>query len=240
MSAGSSLASPSTNFWSGSAGQGSVRSSTSRHGDPPRQAKEGREWVWFPEGYWAERQIEHRNTIREPSASQTNQGSSVQCAVTKVFKWGQKGGRSPKENQTDSSKQPDCVTPSPMTAPIPSSPSQRGFSQFAPSKHLPSSPYMSEEQQTFALQHPKGNEGAILGNRDTWIRLDAGNTPIAERISLDARPPAQPTRPNSPQSVARRNKEVSYSSALSEGPDVLTFMTGRISRRNKRGTSRGA
>lgn len=25
--------------------------------DPPRQAKDGYEWVWFPEGYWAEREI---------------------------------------------------------------------------------------------------------------------------------------------------------------------------------------
>lgn len=25
--------------------------------DPPRQPKDGHEWVWFPEGYWAEREI---------------------------------------------------------------------------------------------------------------------------------------------------------------------------------------
>lgn len=30
--------------------------SSQRHAaDPPRPAKEGMEWVWFPEGYWAER-----------------------------------------------------------------------------------------------------------------------------------------------------------------------------------------
>ena len=43
-----------------------ARSSSSQHSagyssigaaDPPRQPKEGCEWVWFPEGYWAEREI---------------------------------------------------------------------------------------------------------------------------------------------------------------------------------------
>lgn len=32
-------------------------SSSQRHAaDPPRPAKEGMEWVWFPDGYWAERE----------------------------------------------------------------------------------------------------------------------------------------------------------------------------------------
>ncbi len=32
--------------------------------DPPRPAKEGHEWVWFPEGYWAEREKLERKPSR--------------------------------------------------------------------------------------------------------------------------------------------------------------------------------
>lgn len=35
--------------------------------DPPRPAREGLEWVWFPEGYWAEREI--RDNPAEKQAS---------------------------------------------------------------------------------------------------------------------------------------------------------------------------
>jgi len=37
--------------------------------DPPRPAKEGMEWVWFPDGYWAEREVRDFAIlpIKEPS-----------------------------------------------------------------------------------------------------------------------------------------------------------------------------
>lgn len=34
--------------------------------EPPRPAKEGHEWVWFPEGYWAERQFVDMKPSRRP------------------------------------------------------------------------------------------------------------------------------------------------------------------------------
>lgn len=214
MSAGSSIASPSGAFWSGSAGPGNVRSSTSRNGDsssraadPPREAREGREWVWFPEGYWAERSLERQNSTREANGSQGIQGIQVQSAVNKVFRWGPRGSRSPKEQSAVLPERPDSV--SPMTIALPS-PSQRGLSQFAPPKNLPSSPYMSEEEQTLSLQHPEKKGGASPGSRDTWTRLNSTPAPIAELISPDSRPPTQPINPKPSWGAFRKAKEVSH------------------------------
>lgn len=41
-----------------------VSAVASNFADPPRPAREGMEWVWFPEGYWAER--ERRELFSEP------------------------------------------------------------------------------------------------------------------------------------------------------------------------------
>lgn len=208
MSAGSSVVSSSGGFWSGSAGQGSARSINSRNGDLPRQAKEGCEWVWYPEGYWAERQLERRNSAKEPNGSQAIQGGQMQSAVNKVFRWTPRGSRSPRE-QSDPAERSESEQPgpSPMTVP---SPSQRGFSQFAPPKNLPSSPYMSEEEQTLSLQHPNQEGGTISGNRDTWTRLNSTTAPIAELISSGSRPSAPPIRSKTSWGVFQKAKEASH------------------------------
>ncbi|KAH8202555.1 hypothetical protein TruAng_003266 [Truncatella angustata] len=55
--------------------------------DPPRLAKEGFEWVWFPEGYWAERErvdfisnakfnLKWRNRSQKSSSGQTEKSGS--------------------------------------------------------------------------------------------------------------------------------------------------------------------
>lgn len=220
MSSGSSIASPSGAFWSGSAGPGSVRSTTSRNGDlpphvsdPPREAREGREWVWFPEGYWAERPLERQNSTREANGSQASTGSQgsqssqMQSAVNKVFRWGPRGSRSPKEPSAVLIERPESV--SPMTTTVPS-PSQRVLSQFAPPKNLPSSPYMSEREQTLALQHPGKKGGASPGSRDTWTRLNSTTTPIAELILPDSRPSTQPISSKSSWGAFRKAKEACH------------------------------
>ncbi|KAI1776926.1 hypothetical protein F4818DRAFT_440321 [Hypoxylon cercidicola] len=51
--------------------------SNSSYVDPPRPAKEGHEWVWFPAGYWAEREV-----IEAP-------GKAI-----KLFKWRKRSGKS--------------------------------------------------------------------------------------------------------------------------------------------------
>ncbi|KAI1142384.1 hypothetical protein F5Y05DRAFT_224649 [Hypoxylon sp. FL0543] len=51
--------------------------------DPPRPAREGHEWVWFPAGYWAEREI-----VESPSK------------VMKHFKWRKRSGKSSSGRET--------------------------------------------------------------------------------------------------------------------------------------------
>lgn len=206
--------SPSGGFLGASPGHGSVRSTTSHPGDPPREAKEGHEWVWYPDGYWAERQLERRNSNREASGSHSSsQGSQMQSAVNKVFRWGpSRGSRSPREQQqADPPERPESV--SPITTTIPS-PSQRGFSQFGPPKNLPSSPYMSEEEQTLSLQHPEKKGGAGPGSRDTWTRFNSKTAPIAELISPGTRPATQPISTKPSWGAFRKTKEVSNRSTF--------------------------
>lgn len=50
--------------------------------DPPRPAKEGYEWVWFPAGYWAEREIAETPTKD----------------AMKVFRWRNRSGKSSAES----------------------------------------------------------------------------------------------------------------------------------------------
>ncbi|KAI1103134.1 hypothetical protein F4804DRAFT_333633 [Jackrogersella minutella] len=60
--------------------------------DPPRPAREGYEWVWFPAGYWAEREI-----VETPSK------------VMKHFKWRKRSGKSSsgKDTQDDLDHSPN-------------------------------------------------------------------------------------------------------------------------------------
>lgn len=52
--------------------------------DPPRPAKEGHEWVWFPAGYWAEREV-----IETPTKA------------IKHFKWRKRSGKSSSGRATE-------------------------------------------------------------------------------------------------------------------------------------------
>ncbi|KAI0889018.1 uncharacterized protein GGS22DRAFT_184593 [Annulohypoxylon maeteangense] len=59
--------------------------------DPPRPARDGHEWVWFPAGYWAEREV-----IESPRK------------VMKHFKWRKRSGKSSsgKDTQEDLQRSP--------------------------------------------------------------------------------------------------------------------------------------
>lgn len=54
--------------------------------DPPRPARDGLEWVWFPEGYWAERDVVGRAPQRRPQPAERsrwwNKGSSDKQSPT--------------------------------------------------------------------------------------------------------------------------------------------------------------
>lgn len=206
MSVNSSVASPFAGFWGTGTAQGTTRSTNSRSGDPPREAREGCEWVWFPEGYWAERPLERRNSSRE-NGSQASQGSQVHSTVNKVFRWTPRGSRSPREQHSDlSSERPVSVSPGTITLPM----SSQRFQQFMPPKNLPSSPYMSEEEQTLSLQGPKKQDSAIPNNRDTWTSLNSTAAPIAELMSPGSQLPAGSIRSQPSRGIIEQIQEASH------------------------------
>ncbi|KAI1423277.1 hypothetical protein F5Y12DRAFT_549675 [Xylaria sp. FL1777] len=119
--------------------------------DPPRPAKEGYEWVWFPAGYWAEREI-----VETPFKDST-----------RAFRWGKRSGKS---NSGSPKHSPQTATPiaEKMEASSDHSAggrlltrttasSESGGSIFPlnrmPDAPLPS-PYLTEEAHVQSLQWP--------------------------------------------------------------------------------------
>ncbi|KAI2624171.1 hypothetical protein GGR54DRAFT_564374 [Hypoxylon sp. NC1633] len=133
--------------------------------DPPRPAKEGHEWVWFPAGYWAEREV-----AESPGR------------VMKHFKWRKRSGKS--SSGKDTQDDPDHwdhmpKAPHPLPSPIHSEDSRvhslqrppftrhgtssgSGVSSFPLNRALQSplpSPYLTEETHVQSLQRsPLGYE----------------------------------------------------------------------------------
>lgn len=97
--------------------------------DPPRPAKEGYEWVWFPGGYWAER--ERVDLPRYSSHS------------TRHFKWRKKSGRNSSSRETGESDSTFQGSPK-VLEPTVESASQAPLA----------SPWLSEEAHVASLQQP--------------------------------------------------------------------------------------
>lgn len=186
MSAHSPAGSPS-GIWGGSARSTSARSSGPKNIDPPRPAKDGFEWVWYPEGYWAERPLERRTSSKASSkgqrqGQQQGQGQTA-FPVGKLFKWSPRSSRSPQE-----APEPPEPPEQEQQAFTPTSPfSQPRLSQFMPPKNLPQSPYLSESAQIAALQYPTATK-KTRGSRDTWKSVSPTSAPIAELISQSTKP----------------------------------------------------
>lgn len=96
--------------------------------DPPRPAREGHEWVWFPEGYWAEREIRGL-----PAASR--KGSDA-----RLWRW---KARSSKSKSSSDDQRASPMSPKTLLHTPPGS----GYP-------VPPSPYKSEEAHVHSLQHP--------------------------------------------------------------------------------------
>lgn len=189
MSTHSPAGSPS-GVWSGSAHSASARSSGPKNIDPPRPAKDGFEWVWYPEGYWAERLLERRASSKASNKSQrqVQQQSQGQSSfpVGKLFKWSPRSSRSPQEAPESPEQEQQVITPSPI--------SQPRLSQFMPPRNLPQSPYLSESAQIAALQCPTVTE-KTRGSRDTWKSISPTSAPIAEIISQSTSLTTEPRIP---------------------------------------------
>lgn len=174
-------------FGSGSAHSRSTRNSGSKAADPPRPAKDGFEWVWYPEGYWAERSTEGRTSSTELTH---NQEVGKQFPVTKqsrIFKWGVRPNRSTRELSDRSMERP--ASQRSETGVSPFSDAQHPLSQLP--RNLPQSPYLSESEQVAALQQAVGPQSLEPSPRirDTWRSIDVGaSVPLAEVVSPGTKP----------------------------------------------------
>lgn len=164
MSTNSASGSP--GFWSGEAPSLGDHSFGSKVADPPRPARDGYEWVWFPDGYWAERPSE-RKSSNDSQASDTTPSA---VRPSKLFRWGSKPSKGSKDLPDVTLEHHDSMRSSAGVSPL--SEVQHSFWQLP--KDLPQSPYLSEQQQIAALQ--QSNPLQIGGSqlRDTWKSIDAG------------------------------------------------------------------
>lgn len=143
--------------------------------DPPRPAREGHEWVWFPAGYWAEREI-----VETPGK------------IIKHFKWRKRSAKSSsgRDTQDDTEHSPgyprDWAPKSPMPLSSPflteeahiqslqrppfdrhgTSSESSGFAfplNQSPQAEMPS-PYLTEETHVLSLQRsPLGYHSSESG-----------------------------------------------------------------------------
>ncbi|KAI3318300.1 hypothetical protein HD806DRAFT_540380 [Xylariaceae sp. AK1471] len=122
--------------------------------DPPRAARENHEWVWFPAGYWAEREL-----VEAPSKD-----------ITKVFRRRKRSGKSGSASPHHSPKTPHTSPPTGKADKTPdysarrqtitqrttSSDSNTSFfrlNRMPADAPLPS-PYLTEEAHVQSLQWP--------------------------------------------------------------------------------------
>ncbi|KAG6146639.1 hypothetical protein E4U23_003410 [Claviceps purpurea] len=111
--------------------------------DPPRPPREGHEWVWFAEGYWAERQPIPRRKAKSGTRS-------------RFWKW------KPRYCRKSTSDAQYQASPTVLEA-IP-------FSDFGIVRATKASPYLSESAHVLSLQNPEGSvdlQGA--GERDSVL-----------------------------------------------------------------------
>lgn len=63
--------------------------------DPPRPAREGLEWVWFPEGYWAERPL----LVTLPAVRPMARPAPLTQPVPPVFRWRSRRSKSQRRSR---------------------------------------------------------------------------------------------------------------------------------------------
>lgn len=138
--------------------------------DPPREAKEGYEWVWFPEGYWAEREI-------VPAFE------NFKAYDNKFWKWRSKSSR----GQNLSEGEPRNVSPKTTGQPSPS-PKTMVQSPFAAPPAIPPTPFMSERDHIHSLQHPHGQHNESCASEFLGFTVPKTTVPQAKRSSNSSGP----------------------------------------------------
>ncbi|KAI1639813.1 hypothetical protein F4809DRAFT_638185 [Biscogniauxia mediterranea] len=106
----------------------SAPATSSSYIDPPRPPKEGHEWVWFPGGYWAEREV-----VETPSKE-----------FVKVFRWRKRSGKGSSSRET--------TTINHLQDSLEQAPSDSYEQQASRMPLL--TPFLSEEAHVQSLQRP--------------------------------------------------------------------------------------
>ncbi|KAI1168340.1 hypothetical protein F5B18DRAFT_598051 [Nemania serpens] len=150
--------------------------------DPPRPAREGCEWVWFPAGYWAEREV-----VEAPTKDST-----------RVFRWGKRsrksGSESPKDSpgtlvtDTSPAEKTERLLDRParrrsLTRPASSSESAGSF--FPVNRTPLPSPYLTEEAHVQSLQWPSIDSAARTSSTGgaSILRSRAAHSPSPLHLS---------------------------------------------------------
>ncbi|KAK2613646.1 hypothetical protein N8I77_000546 [Diaporthe amygdali] len=224
--------SPSTStaaFWSGAA-RDSARDSRNIGGhEPPRPAKDGFEWVWFPDGYWAERPTARRDSSKRPGT--ISMGSSG-----KIFKWTSRmNERSPAQfqerEQRDLSPKTVQSTP-PLSLPQLNVPKKNAES-FSTPRALPHSPWLSEAAQVEALQRPADQQinfaGMITLNKQSPLARSKSSGAMSNASAFQARRKATKSRlPWKPFERSKIDEPAEVHQDLAKDPNVdaaLSYFT---------------
>ncbi|KAG6103070.1 hypothetical protein E4U14_006453 [Claviceps sp. LM454 group G7] len=148
----------------------SASSSTVFSIDPPRPPREGHEWVWFAEGYWAERQP-------MPTRRAKNGTSS------RFWKWKPRYCRK-STSDTQCQASPTALETTP-------------FINYGIVRAAKASPYLSESAHVLSLQNPEGSvDLQDAGERDSVLSYpqegkSRPHTTSTERLSVQ-RPKSRP------------------------------------------------
>lgn len=191
--------------------------------DPPRLPKEGYEWVWFPAGYWAEREV-----VELPR--QLRKAESDTTANSWPFKWRKRSGKGSSSGglTQDSAHSPSQRTMPGENLPGTASPPPRPR-QLAPL----ASPYLSEAAQVESLQHPdlyhridrttSSESDSSLANMDVAAGKPKApmSTPwLSEHAHLQSQ--AQPRRSYFPLPSASSDASTPAAAAAAQTPHTLS------------------
>lgn len=112
--------------------------------DPPRPPKDGYEWVWYPEGYWAERPFSQ-------SATPPNGKGSPDLKIWRRRRRSRPSGSGGQDSESH--------TASPKTyPPVPPIPLQTA-----------QSPYLSEWAHVYSLQKPHESSSNTIEQEGEWL-----------------------------------------------------------------------
>ncbi|RYP66364.1 hypothetical protein DL771_007870 [Monosporascus sp. 5C6A] len=177
--------------------------------DPPRPPREGYEWVWFPAGYWAEREI-----VESPPARKADSNA------WRSLKWHKRSAK-----ETSSGWMPDEPGSSPRT-PI-DSPSPPATTKPRQPPSL-ASPYLSEQAHVQSLQQPN-----LYLRRRTSSTDSESTLALMEQKVAKPKPPLTTLLPDK-ESDAQQTQRRSYfhfGPSSESTPSSVASPSGRPARR---------